>query len=89
MESRDSAEAVLVATSSLPTPLTVSWFSKEQADSSQGQMGVVRREAATKMIQSSWRRQLAHRAYRDALMKEAAHSTIVGLSRPIVAHDDE
>jgi serine/threonine protein kinase len=80
MRSRESAEAVLAAASSLPTPLTVSWFSKEQADSSHGQMGVVRREAAVKMIQSSWRRQLAYRAYRDALMKERAQSTIVGLT---------
>ena len=89
MESRDSAEAVLAAASSLPAPLTVTRFSKEQADSSQGQMGMVRREAAAKMIQSFWRRQLAYRAYREALMKEAAHSTIVGLTRPTVAHDDE
>jgi hypothetical protein len=79
MQSRESAEAVLAAASSLPTPLTVARFSKEQADSSHGQMGVVRREAAVKMIQSSWRRQLAYRAYRDALMKERAQSTIVGL----------
>ena len=50
MQSRDSAEAVLAAASSLPAPLTVAWFSKEQAKSSQGQMGVVRHEAAAKMI---------------------------------------
>merc|ERR1711871_1136567 len=64
MESKDGAEAVIAGAESLPSALTVARFSKKLADSSTGQMGMVRRQAAAKTIQARWRQQLG---FREAL----------------------
>ena len=59
MGSVAAVEFALRMAGSLPRPLTVTRFSKSQAQASKGAMGQIRREAAAKQIQARWRQRMA------------------------------